>query len=63
MTQQNIQQPPKELELLKQLIGEWQVGIAMKTADGKFASGCGEMTAVEITSGINSEINMAYRRL
>ena len=57
MTQQSIRQP-KELELLKQLIGEWQVGIAMKTQDGKVASGCGEMTAVEITSGINSEINM-----
>ena len=58
MTQQNIQPAPKELELLKQLIGEWSVGIAMKTADGKVASGCGEMTAVEITSGINSELNM-----
>ena len=57
MTQQNIEQPPKELELLKQLVGEWSVGIAVKTADGKVVSGCGEMTAVEITSGINSEIN------
>ncbi len=57
MTQQSTQQP-KELELLKQLIGEWSVGIAMKTSEGKVVSGCGEMTAVEIQgSGINSEIN------
>ena len=58
MTQQSIQQP-KELELLKQLVGEWIVGIAMKTNDGKILSGCGEMTAVEIAQlGINSELNM-----
>jgi len=51
-------QVPKELELLKQLIGEWSVGIALKTIEGKFASGCGEMTAVEISQiGVNSEIN------
>ena len=53
---QSIQQP-KELELLKQLIGEWEVGIAMKTSDEKIVSGCGEMTATEIRDvGINSEI-------
>ena len=58
MTQQSIQQP-KELELLKQLVGEWIVGIAMKTNDGKILSGCGEMNAVEIAQlGINSELNM-----
>lgn len=57
MTQQSAEQS-KELELLKQLVGEWSVGIAMKTADDKVVSGCGEMTAVEIQgSGINSEIN------
>jgi hypothetical protein len=58
MTEQTIQQP-KELELLKQLIGEWNVGIAMKTADDKFVSGCGEMTATQIPQigSINSEIN------
>jgi hypothetical protein len=54
---QSIQQP-KELELLKQLIGEWAVGIVMKTPNGKVISGCGEMTATEIfQAGINSEIN------
>ena len=54
---QTIHQP-KEQELLKQLIGEWSVGIAMKTADGKVVSGCGEMTAIEIEgTGINSDIN------
>ncbi len=52
------QQQSKELELLKQLIGEWTVGVAMKTGDGKVVSGCGEMSAVEIEgSSINSEIN------
>ncbi len=58
MSEQTIQQP-KELELLKQLIGEWNVGIAMKTADDKFVSGCGEMTATQIpqVGSINSEIN------
>ncbi len=51
------QQQTKELELLKQLIGEWSVGIAMKTSDDKVASGCGDMTAVEISElGVNSEI-------
>jgi len=48
----------RELELLKQLIGEWSVGIALKMADGKIVSGCGEMSAVDIPPvGINSEIN------
>ncbi len=54
---QSVQQP-KEQQLLKQLIGEWSVGVAMKIGDDKFVSGCGEMTAVEIASGINSELNM-----
>jgi hypothetical protein len=53
MTQQQI----KGEELLKQLIGEWSVGIAMKISEDKIVAGCGEMTAVEIQSGINSEIN------
>ncbi len=53
MTQQQI----RGEELLKQLIGEWSVGIAMKTGEDKVVSGCGEMTAIEIQSGINSEIN------
>jgi hypothetical protein len=51
-------QQPKELELLKQLIGEWAVGIALKVSDDKIVSGCGEMSAVEIENlGVNSEIN------
>jgi hypothetical protein len=51
-------QVPKELELLKQLVGEWSVGMALKTSDEKIVSGCGEMSAVEISNvGINSEIN------
>ena len=29
----------------------------MKTPDDKVVAGCGEMTAVETESGINSEIN------
>ena len=56
MAQESFKQP-KEAQLLKQLIGEWLVGIAMKTPDEKVVSGCGEMTAVETESGINSEIN------
>jgi len=51
------QQLTKELELLKQLIGEWSVGIAMKTSDEKVVSGCGDMIATELADlGINSEI-------
>jgi hypothetical protein len=55
---QQITQQPKEIELLKQLIGEWSVGIAIKTSDGRVISGCGEMTAVEIQdSMIDSEVD------
>jgi hypothetical protein len=59
MAQQNTQQP-KELKLLEQLVGEWIVGIAMKTANGKILSGCGTMTAKEMPSqlGVNSEMDM-----
>ena len=56
-----MQQPKTQtqsLELLRQLIGEWSVGIAMKVSEDKIVSGCGEMTAVEVeNSGINSEID------
>ena len=50
----------RELELLKQLVGEWAVGLAMKTSNGKVLSGCGTMTAKEMPSqlGVNSEIDM-----
>ncbi len=55
MTQTQL---PKEFELLKQLIGEWTVGIALKTSKGEVISGSGEMSAVEIADiGINSEID------
>jgi hypothetical protein len=50
------QQSRDEL-LLKQLIGEWQVGIALKTSDEQIVSGCGEMTAEETAAGISSEFN------
>ncbi|NLB75426.1 MAG: hypothetical protein GX799_03010, partial [Crenarchaeota archaeon] len=53
MTQQII----KEEELLKQLIGEWQVGIAMKTSEERVITGCGEMSAVDKGASINIEIN------
>ncbi len=50
-------QPFKEVKLLTQLIGEWSVGIAMKTNDDRVVSGCGDMTAEEIAMlGVNSEI-------
>jgi hypothetical protein len=53
-------QQSQALELLKQLIGEWAVGIAMKESNGKVLSGCGIMTAMEIASqrGISSEMEM-----
>lgn len=38
----------RELKLLEQLIGEWIVGIAVKTSNGKVLSGCGTMTAKEM---------------
>lgn len=50
------QQQTNPEELLKQLIGEWSVGIALKKSEDNVVSGCGDMTAVEIESGINSEI-------
>lgn len=56
MVQESLKQQ-KEIGLLKQLVGEWLVGIALKTSNGEIVSGCGEMSAVEIESGINSEIN------
>jgi hypothetical protein len=50
-------QQTREVDLLKQLIGEWSVGISMKTSDDKVVSGCGDMTATEIAElGVNSEI-------
>ncbi|MCW3996579.1 MAG: hypothetical protein NWE98_10600 [Candidatus Bathyarchaeota archaeon] len=59
MAQQSIEQP-KQLELLKQLIGEWNVGVAMKMENGTVLSGCGTMTAKEIASGfgVSTEIDL-----
>jgi len=50
----------KDLKLLRQLVGEWIAGIAMKTSNGKVLSGCGTMTAKELPSqlGINSEMEI-----
>jgi hypothetical protein len=50
-------QKSREELLLKQLIGEWQVGIALKTSDEQIVSGCGEMSAEETAAGISSEVN------
>ncbi len=57
---QETMDQPKELELLKQLVGEWTMGIVMKTGDSKIASGCGTMTAKETAYGlgISTEMNM-----
>jgi hypothetical protein len=54
-----LTQQIRELKLLKQLIGEWIVGIAMKTSNSKVLSGCGTMTAKEMPSqlSINSEMD------
>ena len=59
MVQDDLKQT-KELKLLRQLVGEWIVGIAMKTSNGKVLSGCGTMTAKESPSqlGINSEMEI-----
>jgi hypothetical protein len=50
----------RELKLLEQLIGEWAVGIAMKTSNGKILSGCGTMSAKEMPSqlGVTSEMDI-----
>ena len=56
MTQKNLE-PTKAEELLSQLSGEWVVGIAIKTIDGKVVTGCGEMNAKETEEGINCEID------
>jgi hypothetical protein len=55
MTKQN-----RELKLLGQLIGEWVVGVAMKTSNGKLLSGCGTMVAKEMPAqlGVYSEMDM-----
>ncbi|MGD6852595.1 MAG: hypothetical protein ACQCN6_11100 [Candidatus Bathyarchaeia archaeon] len=51
------QQQIKGEQLLRQLLGEWNVGIALKTGEDKVVAGCGEMTAEETEPGINSEID------
>ncbi len=51
-----IQQQTNSTELLRQLVGEWSVGIALKKSEDKIFYGCGDMTALEIETGINSEI-------
>ena len=56
VVQESVKQP-KGPEMLKRLVGKWSVGVALKTADGKVVSGCGEMDAKEIDSTINVEIN------
>jgi hypothetical protein len=58
LVQQSVGQP-NQLNLLGQLIGEWMVGVAIKNANGQVASGCGEMSAVELEGlGVNSSFNM-----
>lgn len=54
MTQQ--QQTNKE-NPLRQLIGDWLVCVAIRTATDHVVAGCGDMTAVETEAGINCEIN------
>ncbi len=59
MTQQSPPQQTPIIEQLRQLVGEWTVGVAMKANNNQILSGCGEMTAVELgEAGINSEMNM-----
>jgi hypothetical protein len=55
-----MMQQSKALESLNQLIGEWLVGVAMKTSNGKVFSGCGTMTAKELPSklGVSSDVNV-----
>ncbi len=56
MVQESIKRP-EEADVLKRLLGNWSVGVALKTADGKMVSGCGEMDAKETDSTINLEVN------
>jgi len=55
-----MKQQNRALKLLDQLIGEWAVGISMKTSNSKLLSGCGTMTAKEMRSqlGISSEMDI-----
>jgi hypothetical protein len=55
MVQESLRQ--QETLLLEKLVGEWVVGVALKTPKGKVLTGCGEMSVVEMDSGVNSEIN------
>jgi hypothetical protein len=56
MTQQTTR--PSPLELLRKILGEWSVAVTLKTSNGQTAQGYGEMTAVEVPDGVNSELNM-----
>ncbi|MDR0373729.1 MAG: hypothetical protein LBI79_09345 [Nitrososphaerota archaeon] len=56
MAQESLKSTKAE-ERLRQLIGEWIIGVAMKTREGKVAAGCGEMIAERTESGINCEID------
>jgi hypothetical protein len=51
-----VQRQTRDQERLKQLIGEWSVGIVMKKSEDKMVSGCGDMSAWESDAGISSEI-------
>ncbi len=54
------QNKPKELELIKQLVGEFAVVVAIKTAEGKNVFGRGTMTAKPTPErhGVTAELDI-----
>jgi hypothetical protein len=54
---QQSKQRPISVDLLRQLIGEWSVGIAMKVSEDKVVSGCGEMSQVAGNFGVYQEMD------
>jgi len=56
VTLKNLESTKAE-EWLRQLIGEWALGIVMKTIERRVITGCGEVIAKETDAGITCEIN------
>ena len=49
---------PKELELIKKLVGEWTVEVALKIPDHKILSGCGSLTAKMLGSNLGLSVQV-----
>jgi hypothetical protein len=53
---------PKESELLKQLLGEWSVGVSLKLPNYKILTGYGKLSAKILDSnlGVSTETAAKY---